>query len=224
MNTDAIIKVFACIPIIIGAVECFAGYKVMKTVLAILSFTIGAFLGVLIGVSTNTVLGVISVLVFGIGLAVLAYNLYHIGIFILIIFLTTVAVNMICREIIISILIGFLLGVLAVFLEKPVIIISTSFAGAGIMLSSALFMAGFRLQDILALSAVLWIVMALAGMVCQYFTTQDDASEYTTAYRSFSERKYPGMQRAYRNFCIMCGFEMNSSSEKCPRCGFSYKN
>ena len=224
MNTDVVLKVFLCIPIIVGAIMCFAGHKVMKTVLVILSFMVGAMLGVLIGVSANTVLGVISVIVFGVGLAVLAYNLYHIGIFVLIVFLTTVATYMICREIIISVLVGFLVGVLAVFLEKPVIIISTSFAGAGIILSSALYMAGFMLTDALVVSAVLWIVMALAGMVCQYFTTPDEVPEYTTAYRSFSEKKYPGMQRAYRNFCIMCGFEMNGSSDECPRCGFSYKS
>ena len=47
---DNIIRLFASISLIIGAVECFAGFKIMKAMMAIWAFFIGAVPGVIIGV------------------------------------------------------------------------------------------------------------------------------------------------------------------------------
>ena len=36
------------------------------------------------------------------------------------------------------------------------------------------------------------------------------------------EKKYPGFQKAFRNFCIKCGYDMSDLGGKCPRCGFDF--
>ncbi len=231
MDFDSIIRLFACISLVIGAVECFAGFKIMKAMLAIWGFFIGAMLGVVIGVATeSTVFGFIMVLVLGIGLAVLAYKLYLAGIFILTAFLTGIAFYVIFENIAVSILLGIGIGVLAIFFVKPVVIISTAFSGAGVILSSAYLMMDLGMNANPVVTAILWIPIALTGIVVQFITTQNTKSDKMgikplkspNPSRTFSERKYPGMQRAYRNFCIKCGYELQGTTNKCPRCGFSF--
>ncbi len=226
----SVIRLFACVSLIIGAVECFAGYKIMKVMMAIWGFFIGSLIGVIIGVASDSVaLGFIMVVLLGVGLAVVAFRLYIAGIFILTAFLSAIALYIISDSMLISGIIAILIGVLAVFFVKPVVIITTSFSGAGIILSSAYIMMAQRVGDNPIITAILWIPIALAGIACQFITTQNTRAERkkVTGQRAnqdsamtFSERKYPGMQRAYRNFCIKCGCELLGSTDKCPRCGF----
>lgn len=228
---DNIIRLFACISLVIGAVECFAGFKIMKTMLAIWGFFIGAMLGVVVGVvAESTILGFILVLLFGVGLAILAYKLYLAGIFILTAFLTTIAFYVIFEHIAVALLLGIGVGVLAIFFVKPVVIISTAFSGAGIILSSAYLMMDLGMNANPVVTAILWIPIAFTGIAVQYITTRNTKADNMgvkplrspNPSRTFSERKYPGMQRAYRNFCIKCGYELQGTTNKCPRCGFSF--
>ncbi len=231
MEFEGIIRLFACISLVIGAVECFAGFKIMKAMLAVWGFFIGAMLGVVIGVATeSTVLGFIMVLFLGVGLAILAYKLYLAGIFILTAFLIGIAFYVIFENIVVSILFGIGVGVLAIFFVKPVVIISTSFSGAGIILSSAYLMMDLGMNANPIVTAILWIPIALTGIAVQYITTQNTKADKVgvkplrspNPSRTFSERKYPGMQRVYRNFCIKCGYELQGTTNECPRCGFSF--
>ena len=227
-----IIRLFACISLVIGAVECFAGFKIMKAMMAIWGLFIGAALGVVIGVlADNTALGIIFVLLLGIGLAVLSFKLYLAGIFILSAFLTTIALYIMFENIFVALLFAIGVGVLAIFFVKPVVIITTSVSGAGIILSSAYLMMDLGLNASPVVTVVLWIPIALAGIAVQYITTKKIKGEklgVRAPLRSknpsmtFSEKKYPGMQRAYRNFCIKCGCELFGTTSECPRCGYSY--
>lgn len=231
MNYDSIIRLFACFSLIIGAVECFAGYKTMKAMLSIWGFFIGAMIGVAVGVaSDNTALGVIFVLVIGTALAILSYKFYLAGIFVLTAFLVAVAFYIIFEKVIASILLGLVAGILSVLFVKPVTLATTAFAGAGIILSSAYTMMDLGINANHVATALLWIPIAAAGVACQYITTQSvktaknsaKASGYKASAATYSERRYPGMQRAYRNFCIKCGYELMGTSDSCPRCGFSF--
>ena len=229
---EGIISLFACISLIIGAVECFAGFKIMKAMLAIWGFFIGAMLGVAIGVSADsTTLGVILVIVFGVTLAVLSFKFYLAGIFILTAFLTTIALYIMFESIFIALLLAVGVGILAIYFVKPVVIITTAISGAGIMLSSAYLMRDLGINGSPVVTVILWIPLALAGIAVQYITTQKikgDKFGVRAALKSpnpsmtFSERKYPGMQRSYRNFCIKCGCELFGTTNKCPRCGYTY--
>lgn len=229
---DNIIRLFACISLVIGAVECFAGFKIMKAMMAIWGFFIGAALGVVIGVlAESTALGVILVIIFGVTLAVLSFKFYLAGIFILTAFLTTIALYIMFENIFIALLLAVGVGVLAMYFVKPVVIITTAVSGAGIILSSAYLMMDLGMNGSPVVTIILWIPIALAGIAVQYITTQKikgDKLGVKSPLRSpnpsmtFSERKYPGMQRAYRNFCIKCGCELFGTTDKCPRCGYTY--
>lgn len=229
---ESIIRLFACISLIIGAIECFAGFKIMKAMLAVWGFFIGAVLGVLIGVAAeSTVLGAVLVIIFGAALAFLSYKLYLAGIFLLSAFLTAIAVYIMFENIYVALLLAIGVGVLAIFFVKPVVIVTTSISGAGIILSSAYLIMNLGMNGSTFVTVILWIPIALAGIAVQYVTTKkikDEPAGVGTSLRSanlsmtFSERKYPGMQRAYRNFCIKCGCELFGSTDKCPRCGYSY--
>lgn len=229
---DNIIKLFAYISLIIGAIECFAGFKIMKAMLAIWGFFIGAALGAFAGVAAESaVLGFALMIIFGGALAVLSYKLYLAGIFILTTFLTTIALYIMFENIFIALLLAVVVGVLSVLFVKPVVIITTAISGAGIILSSAYMIMDLGMNGSPIVTVILWIPIALAGMAVQYITTKKIKGEKLglkstlsspNPSMTFSERKYPGMQRAYRNFCIKCGCELFGSTNKCPRCGYSY--
>jgi hypothetical protein len=235
MEFNSIMRIFACISLIIGAVECFAGFKIMKAMLIIWGFFIGAIIGVAVwGVSNSIALGVILVLLVGIGFAMLSYKLYLVGIFMLIASLTAVTmVYLISATIWIALMLAVPLGILAVCFVKPVVIITTSISGAGIILSSAYVMMNLGLNVNYVVTVFLWIPIALAGIACQCITTENTTTaksgvklqmQPSNQSSTFSERKYPGIQRAYRNFCIKCGCELLGTSETCPRCGFSFED
>lgn len=227
-----IIRLFACVSLIIGAVECFAGFKIMKTMMSIWGFFIGAMLGVIIGVTAeNTILGVVLVVVLGVTLAVLAFKLYLAGIFILTAFLTAIALYIIFGNIFAALFFAIVVGTLAMCFVKPVVILTTAISGAGIIVSSAYLMMDLGMNGNPVATAILWVPIAVAGITVQYITTQKTrgarprhrASLKTSdSSMTFSERRYPGMQRAYRNFCIKCGCELFGTASKCPRCGYSY--
>lgn len=217
------LELFACIPLIIGAVECFAGFKIMKSMMAICGLLIGAVIGVAAGVFSDSILiGVIAIVLSGTILSVLSYKFYLAGVFILTSFLTFTATYMIFENVLASVLPAVIIGLLAICFVRPLVIAITAFSGAGIMLFSAYMVMGLEVNENSMITAILWIPIAVAGISCQYITTQK--TKKATTEETFSERKYPGMQRAYRNFCIECGCEMSGESAKCPRCGFNFDN
>ena len=226
MEWNSIIRLFAAISLIIGAIECFAGFKIMKAMMAIWGFFVGAMVGVVIGVvSDNTIIGVVVVVLLGGILAVLSYKLYKAGIFILTAFLSAVAAYIISESLWVSAVLAVVVGVLAILFIKPVVIGTTAISGAGIILSSAYIMMAMDLKANPVIAVVLWILLAVTGVAVQYITTQRQTGRpmgSPNPSRTFSERKYPGMQRAYRNFCIMCGYELQSANQRCPRCNYSY--
>lgn len=232
MDFDNALRLFACLSLVIGAIECFAGFKIMKAMLGICGFFIGSMIGVIIGVTSGSVtLGIIFVVILGVGIAVLAYKLYLAGVFILTAFMAAAAVYLMCMNVIMTLFIAVLAGAVSVFFVKPAVVVVTAFSGARIVLASAYMVMQVGIGENPVITAVLWMIIALAGIACQYVTTQKSKSGRMRAdsfFKSvnpsmtFSERKYPGMQRAYRNFCIKCGCELAGYASRCPRCGFDF--
>lgn len=227
-----IIRLFACVSLIIGAVECFAGFKIMKAMLSLWGFFTGAMLGVIVGVATgNTIFGVVLIVVLGVALAVLAFKLYLAGIFILTAFLTAVASYIISGNIFAALFFAVVVGTLAMCFVKPVVILTTAISGSGIIVSSAYLIMNLKMNGNSVATAILWLPITAAGIAVQYITTQKtrgarsrhkDSLKSSDSSVTFSERRYPGMQRAYRNFCIKCGCELFGTASKCPRCGYIY--
>ncbi|MCH5185841.1 MAG: hypothetical protein J1F64_06925 [Oscillospiraceae bacterium] len=234
MVLDNIMKILLCVSLLVGAVECFAGFKTMKAMLAIWGFFIGAALGVVVGVISGSVApGVIFVILLGTGLAILAYNFYLAGVFMVMALFITAAVYIMCEDFLISLTFAVSVGIISLFFVKPAVIVSTSFSGAGIILSSAYLMMSQRLNANPVITGVLWMFIACAGVACQFITTKNmkpETNGLISPARSenpsiiLTERRYPGMQKAYRNFCIKCGCKLLDTSERCPQCGFGFND
>lgn len=228
MQIDDILRIFSCVSLVIGAVECFAGFKMMKALLSIWSFFVGALLGVVAGACVESVaLGLICVLIFGTGLVVLSYRFIVAGVFCLIAFLMSIALYIVFDNIFIAILLGIGVGVIAIYFVKPVVIVSTAFSGAGVILASAYMMMALDISDSPVAAGILWVPIAIAGIGVQYITTVKKVKENKKQIAQKngenhikSDKKIPsGMQRAYRNFCIECGCKLSEINERCPLCG-----
>lgn len=238
-----LLKILLCFSLLLGAIECFAGYKILKPTMLMWGLLIGVSGGIAAGILTeNIIVGIVLALLLGVVFGLLFYELEAIGRFLLTAVLVTLALYLIIENIWIALMIGIPLGIAAIFFAKHVFIFSSSFSGAAILLFSAFaiinnvtsfeaFGKGIIAENIFAPFMLLWAALAVFGILCQYFTTQNEveysgnsswypvsSSENTSL--SFSEMRYPGMQRAYRNYCINCGYDLYGSRGACPRCGF----
>ena len=155
------------ITIVIALATCFFGYKLNKILIAIFGLIIGFNLGVtyLPNLLTDqTVIYIISAVI-AIAIGIISYNLYLVGVFLL----CALAAFILCEnlnleenvQIIISVFAGLIAGILGVKFTRPLMIISTSLAGASTFTESALIL--FKIQNN-TLTLIIFIIIALLGM------------------------------------------------------------
>jgi|GEM_PF-480331 len=204
--TTSTLLIPALISILLGIAYCFFGYRIFRVLLAIAGFVAGALVGAAIVQQILTTQGVVegntlylvlgALLGGGIG-AVLMIFLYFIGIFSLgaavgfalgLIVGTAIGAepNMV---LLIGGIAAVICGVLALILQRVVIIITTAISGAGnIVTGLALLVVPvgtiqrlLEAQDPTAVApdlladyawmGVLWLVLAVAGMIVQFLWT-----------------------------------------------------
>jgi len=221
---------FACAFLLFGSIECFSGYKLSKAIPEIKGFFIGAITGVLIGYfSGSTVGGIVLVFLLGCLFAVLSAVSYFAGKFVVSAFLTFIMCLLLFDSVLIGCIAALLAGVVSLFLAKHTVICLSAFSGMGIVLASTFFLMDAQMSMNIVLTVALWVPITVVGIVCQYITNPKEvepnsgnilspAAKVTPA--SFDPEKYPGMQVAYRIFCINCGAKL-FNKKNCPHCGFS---
>lgn len=187
---DNIGLIIGIVVLAIGALQCFAGYKTFKSVIRLIAFFTCLLLGSLISFSkgasfpVSLIIGVVA----GIICAIIAYKLYKVGVFVKAFidgFLVSAVIGLGMSNIsnsnmasvgdlsafqsilITSIIIGIIVGIVAVIFVKPVIIISSSFTG-GALCSAGLLLAA-SLPDNLV--AILTFVFFTLGIIVQIKTT-----------------------------------------------------
>lgn len=237
-----VIKFIAFTAFLIGVLECFAGYKIYKIMIVVWGFVFGFLAGIVFctagGIIESSVGAAIAIgIILGAAMSVLAYKFYLTGIFILVGMLTFFAFYFITSSVMISIALALVVGISANFFVKPVIMISTAFSGASIMLLAlCLLLDASDSREFIYY--ILWIIISVDGIVVQLKINSYENSEIKKkkkikknlgerVYRNVltpSERKYPGMQKAYRNFCIECGCRLSKNNSKCPYCGLEIKD
>ena len=184
--------VFSIFAIIAGAIVCFWGYRIFKVVLGIAGFIAGAVLFYYFGAHYTANMIVLMILaIFG-GLIGASFSVafYYIGLFLLgalagwqLGFLIATAIN-IEFVIIIPIITAMIAGILACFLQKPVIIISTALIGAWSVVTGGFYFFGtgiiptdlFRdpfmlvesLRETNPVVILAWIALSIAGMIFQF--------------------------------------------------------
>ncbi len=231
---EILVRVFAAFTIILGAIECFIGFKSLKSVPLLLGFLAGASLGCTIGIlSGNAVVGVIVATLLGVILGICSYLWTALGIISASICFGITAGSLLFTNILVGIIAGFIFGIFTLFFYKLGTVISSAFYGAVVIVVSAFVIMDVTsiTGDLLIYSSVISIFATIAGITCQMLTTMYDDFEQRNIFEtvgdhmeseSFSEKRYPGLQRAYRNYCIKCGYNISNSNGKCPRCGFDF--
>ncbi len=147
--TPTTLKLVSIIAILFGLLICFFGYKIFRLVLAILGFIIGASFLAGVGFTLTDGNGILIILIAGIagGLvaAVILLFLYSAGVFLLgalfgiAIFSGSLAITNINTDFLIYIIPAMLGGIIALLLQKFMIILITSFAGAWIAVIGTLY-------------------------------------------------------------------------------------
>ncbi len=184
-------RAFAIFSIIAGVIVCFRGYRIFKVVLGIAGFIAGAALFYHFGAhyTANMIVLVILAIFGGMIGASLSVAFYYIGLFLLgalagwqLGFLTATAIN-IEFVVIIPIIAAAITGILACFLQKPIIIISTALIGAWSVVTGGFYFFGtgiiptdlFRdpfmlvesLRETNPVVILAWIALSIAGMIFQ---------------------------------------------------------
>jgi hypothetical protein len=181
----------AVVLVIGGAVACFAGYRLFRVVLAIYGFILGAMLASsLMGISNHAGM-IVAALVGGILGAVLFTFAYYVCIGLIGAAMGTLLLHIIwdyakhTEPTTVAVIIASVAGaVIAMALQRYVIIVSTSISGAWTMIVGGLAIAGNRGAERAAAAGnvwilypftpatgrwvvVLWFVLALTGLAIQ---------------------------------------------------------
>ena len=193
----------AIVAIVIGLLNCFFGYRLFKIILGIWGFIAGAILGAGIATTLSGELwvAILAGLVGGILGAVLFVLLYFVGIFLLgagLGFLLGVAIASTFNlggptQWIIAGVLAIVGGIVAVIVQKFMIILSTAFGGAAMTVGGIYTLAGGQLirsiEDLPATMArrsviaanwlllLFWLLLGIVGVVVQYAVTAREKPE-----------------------------------------------
>jgi len=184
---------FMILTVLFGILSCFWGYRAFKVVLGIVGFAVGAYLGAGAGVYFTGGFGVVAVitgLIGGLIGAALVSVVYYAGIFVLGALGGWVIYTMIAGaagygpHIILLIVLALLGGILALFFQKFLIIISTAFIGSWCIVSGGFSLLGsdFGPFDIFCVPArllrpvggfntivvICWVALGILGAIFQF--------------------------------------------------------
>jgi uncharacterized membrane protein YeaQ/YmgE (transglycosylase-associated protein family) len=174
--------------ILFGTVQCFFGYRLFKIIIGIIGFIIGGALAgtISLAVSPEETVALIAGLVGGIIGAMLLLTLYYVGIFFIGAFLGSIvgsffyAVVEIGPEPITILIAAIITGIIALVIQKFMIIVSTSFGGSWLIVTGiAYFATGavnpadieYMLQSGGGLFYIIllgWIGLGTCGLIAQY--------------------------------------------------------
>jgi hypothetical protein len=178
-----------------GLLSCFAGYRVFRVVLGIYGFIIGALIASSFMASDQALWMVVAAIVGGVAGAVILVFSYFVGVALIGAGVGALFANAIWasfgREptVLVVILLSIAGALVALWLQRYVIIVSTAFGGAWTALLGALAMAGNRIAGEAAARSdvwlaypmdpapgqrwvmVAWFVLGLAGVAVQLGVT-----------------------------------------------------
>ena len=159
------------IAVLVGLMSCFFGYKLNKTLIAVIGLIIGFNIGVAVlpnFITDQTIIYIVSAII-ALLFGFISYNLYLVGVFLLCAF----AAYALCSNLglesniqtIISVIAGIIAGILGVKFTRPLMIISTSLGGASLITENAFNLFNFQNN---ILSIIVFIIIALLGMSYQF--------------------------------------------------------
>jgi hypothetical protein len=188
-NSAAASLFITVLVVAVGFLNCFWGYRLLKLTLGIFGFLIGVTAGWNMGVSfapgNSVVVGLLAIVAGLIG-AVLCVWLFFLGIFLLgasagaTVALAFFGASGSPPQSIIILVVAVVFGVVALLVQKVMIIISTAFSGSYLITSSVCAVLVGAQNPLLSgqvpfhfpggngLALVAWLVLGIAGMVVQF--------------------------------------------------------
>lgn len=182
------------VSIVLGAVVCFSGYRIFRVVLMLVGFLLGLVVGISLMANSGGLIQILVGVVLGLIGAGIFYALYFVGVFLAGAVLGVVVGTSLASLLgvgggvaAILVLVGLIGGaVLALILNKVMIVISTAFGGANAIVQGlALILPGVFGITVMSLSSVpsvsfnllgviVWLVLGVAGVVVQYRNNKSD--------------------------------------------------
>lgn len=166
------IEIIGCAMLILGFVDAFFGYKLFNIVLAIIGFITGAFVGFMVFLDAASNSGgsdtVMAYMLIGgfIGSA-LAKLFYELGIFLVVGAMGVCIAFLVTQHTWVSVVFGIICGIVSVFFEKYVLIITTALFGGSLSAMGIWFirLSNGENQNIQAIG---WLI-GICGILCQLF-------------------------------------------------------
>ena len=154
MDNQLAVQLSAPLAAVVGLLVCFAGYRLVKLTLALIGFIAGASGGWALGLAlapNNPTLALICALVAGVIVAILCVWLFYFGVFILGASAGAVVAAAVFRatgfpvEALLILVVALVFGIIALVLQKLMIILSTAFSGSYLVTAAvAHFLAGVQ--------------------------------------------------------------------------------
>jgi hypothetical protein len=192
MNSQLAVDLSAPLAAVVGLLICLAGYRLVKLTLALMGFIAGAAGGWAVGSAlapNNSTVALVCALLGGVIFAILCVWLFFFGVFVLGACAGAVVAAALFRatgypvQALLILVVAVIFGLLAVVLQKFMIIVSTAFSGSYLVTAAvAHFVTGIQhvhplwfkqisttVSDKLGYVAlVLWLILGLIGARFQY--------------------------------------------------------
>ena len=174
----------AGVTLVIGVLNCFLGYRLLKAWVGLTGFTAGAVLAysLVSRYTGNSLVQIGAIVAGGLLLGLLAFHIYRFGVFLMCTAIGTTAVSILLQpkdslRFMICLGIGVLIGLLGMAFVKPMVILNTALGGG---FSIAASVAGLLKQEADLKILILGAVLASTGIGVQIAVSgnQDKKSKH----------------------------------------------
>lgn len=174
----------AGVTLVIGVLNCFLGYRLLKAWVGLTGFTAGALLAysLVSRYTGNALVQIGAIVAGGLLLGLLAFHIYRFGVFLLCTTIGTTAVSVLLQpkdslRFMICLGIGVLIGLLGMAFVKPMVILNTALGGG---FSIAASVAGLLKQEADLKILILGALLASMGIGVQIAVSrnQDKKSKH----------------------------------------------
>jgi hypothetical protein len=189
----------ALISIALGLLNCFLGYRLFRFMLGVYGFVLGAALGVVLAgilAEGNLLVLVLAAVVCGLLGAGLMVALYFVGVFVVGAVAGALLASLVGAglgielPVLVTLVLAVVVGIVALFLQRVVIVLSTAFSGAWAVVSGGTSLLTGRSMALidpfrhrlawqraswpLFVALLVWLVLGIVGAVVQFRTTGEE--------------------------------------------------
>lgn len=170
-NLGEILGVIGFFIFIFGVVSAFCGYRLFKILLSIIGFLVGAVIALALfpqSGSTESNVFLLWVFIGGAIGSVLAETFHKLGVFIVVGAMSAIIFLIITQNTTSSLVLGVICGIIGVFFEKYVIIVTTALSGGSLAATGIWFI---RLSNGKAAGAQVWgLIIGICGIAFQLWS------------------------------------------------------